>query len=45
MSDSPGDEAAHISEETGYYMVGPQESVIFYTKGSGELDNILLGHY
>ena len=37
---SPGDEAAHISEETGFYMVGPQESVIFYTKSSGELDNV-----
>ena len=44
MSNSPGNEAAHISKETGYYMVGPQESVIFYTKGSGELYNVLLGH-
>lgn len=39
MSNSPSGEAAHISEETGFYMVGPQESVIFYSKG--ELDNCL----
>ena len=26
---------AHISEETGFYMVGCQESVIFYSKGPG----------
>ena len=32
-SDFPGGEAAHISEKTGFYMVGPQESVIFYSKG------------
>lgn len=44
MSNSPDGKAAHISEETGFYMVGPQESVIFYSKSPGELDNILLCH-
>lgn len=42
MSNSPGGEAAHIGKETGFYMVGPQESVIFYTKG--DLENLFLGH-
>jgi hypothetical protein len=42
MSNSPGGKAAHISEETGFYMVGPQESVIFYTKGPGELGIFIL---
>jgi hypothetical protein len=40
-SESPSYEAAHIIQKTGYYMVEPQESVIFYTKGSGELDPVL----
>jgi hypothetical protein len=44
MSNSPDLEAAHICEETGFYMVGPQESVIFYTKNPGELNIHLLGH-
>ena len=35
---------AHISEETGFYMVGRQESVIFYSKGPGEQKNCLLVH-
>jgi hypothetical protein len=42
MSNSPGGKAAHISEETGFYMVGPQESVIFYTKSPRELDILVL---
>ena len=32
MSNSPDGKAAHISEETDFYMVGPQESVIFIQK-------------
>ena len=35
---------AHISEETGFYMVGRQESVIFYSKGPGEQKNCLMVH-
>ena len=42
MSNSPGSEAAHISKKTGFYIVGPQESVIFYTKG--ELYHLFLGY-
>jgi hypothetical protein len=30
---------AHISEDTGFYMVEPEESVIFYSKGPGEQKN------
>jgi hypothetical protein len=36
MSNTPVSGMAHISEDTGFYMVGPQESVIFYSKGPGE---------
>jgi hypothetical protein len=42
MSSSPIDGAAYIGEETGYYMVKPEESIIFYTGGSGELNNLLV---
>lgn len=44
MSNSPGGNlmAAQISKETGFYMVDPQESVIFYSKG--ELDNPFLDY-
>lgn len=43
MSNSLDDDGtAHISEETGYYIVGRQESVIFYSKGSSELNCLFL---
>ena len=44
MSNSPGGKAAHISRETGFYMVGLQESVIFYSKIKGELDYLFLDY-
>ena len=45
MSNSPlSDKKALISEATGFYIVGPHESVIFYSKGPGETKNHLLAH-
>ena len=45
MSNSPlSSGKAFISETTCFYIVGPQESVIFYSKGPGETKNHLLAH-
>lgn len=40
MSNSPVFWMAHISEDTGFYMVGPQESIIFL-KGNEQKNNLL----